>query len=295
MWNRLGWTKYLLIFALGMLAGMCANESRAEGTVDEAVIDLIETGIALHVEHDHNGTPSGTPPGTPTGEPDPPDPPGDGCQLAKLITEGLINGEIHTGPWAGWCRESGGNPPVNGPNGSRGFGDRMMLAKYLDLGNSIGVEVDVMMPEHWYGMGGAHFGGFGFSPSHWGDEVRGGSIRLDWNAPTRNGLRMTIYHAVGDTKRETRCDWTTGEQVFFDDQWTHLKFEARYIPATGRFEGTMVYTLPGGERVTKSCGTTVQRDIPVPIGEYAKWGRMHLSGEGKRETCWIRNDRYYVP
>lgn len=228
------------------------------------------------------------PPDT-TVPPVPPEP-GEGCAYIGELSNPVV-GPITEGVWAGWCKEPGDRGATGGPDGARGFRDREWFIRDLNLGNRVRTEVEVMLPPHWYGMGGYHFGGYGICPTHFGD-----CIRLDWNAPVRTGLKMTIYQNAGGRRQEARCNWTTGEQVFFDNEWTKLIFQVEYLPETGQFSGYMEYQNPhisGGKvRVTREI--TILPNNTATIGRFVKWGKMNLAGPGKYEICWIKEDSYHA-
>jgi len=241
--------------------------------------------------------PSDPPPSDPpSSDPPPSNPHADcgGCELADWLVRAQRMVCVEDGAWAGWCQQSHDDPVSDGPGGSRGWGQREELLLYLDHGNKVGTQVEIMMPPHWYGTGGFHIGGYGICPSE-----RDDCIRLDWNAPQREGFRMTVYNNVDGVRGEKRCDWLADTQVFFDNEWTRITFEGQYDPDSGRFWGFMEYEnphIPGG-RVRVENGVTVLAHNSVAIGEFAKWGGPFFPAghPGRSETAWVRNDSYYEP
>jgi hypothetical protein len=227
----------------------------------------------------------------PVDPPDPPDPPAtgdEGCDIINEHTKQPVR-PVVTGPWRGWCCDERDPSRGRGDGTGREFADRVNLYRYFEYGNRVRTTCEVLVPTSWFYMGGAHFGGW----VAWaGDD----SIRLDWNAPSARGFRMTAYTKLGGKVETDRMDWTADEQVLFPDQPTHVIFECTHTPTSGLLAGFMIYS---GGRLSSPVkvgprSIEVRKGLPA-IGQFAKWGRMNATVDNlaaRIVVATVLNDEY---
>lgn len=224
-----------------------------------------------------------------TSDPEPPST-REGCDYLDDVMHARIR-QIAEGPWEGWCMESDDRPVGGGPGGSRGFHHRESLMLEAEMGERGRVEFEVMVPDAWKFGGGAHF--FQITNGGCPNDRLPNCLRLDWQQPKDEGFRVGIYNQGTDETSVPVVPLYADRRVLWPDSFTHVVFQYAYNPATGDLEIEIQYTNDDhGVRETVWGSARAARNVDG-VGRFAKWGRMHPTGDaGRGATCWIRNDRY---